>query len=369
MLTAVTEPSIVQIEDILNTLGRDERARFDRLFQVGVTHGKLVPPEEMKEWITKQFGSLEPTLSQKIVRITNNVTLDSVLYNWLRSSRPMWRAPVDLDVELDRLNGSDPLADPYHGTPEDTFGRVRGRFCVTASNIAKFDGHHGLVVFTERHPLRWTREHIHDYIDTAWEWAQLAHRSDPDAIYYLFIWNCLWRAGASLLHGHAQMMLGRDMHYGDVEKLRRAALHYQAQFRHNYFEDLFRAHRDVGAGFERPDGVRVLANLTPIKENEVLLVLPHERRATSALKNAIHDTLVCYRDQLGVTSFNMAIYQPPLGHTEENWEGFPVIVRIVDRGDPSSRTADFGAMELYAASVVSSDPFKLAAALQTAMPG
>jgi galactose-1-phosphate uridylyltransferase len=277
----------------------------------------------------------------------------------------MWRAPVDLEAELARLNGSDPLAHPLVGTPEDLFGRVRGKFCVTASNIAKFDGHHGLVVFDERNPLRWNREQVHDYVDTAWHWAELAHQSDPDALYYLFIWNCLWRAGASLLHGHAQMMLGRDMHYADVEKLRRAALLYQAASRHNYFEDLFRAHRDVGAAFERPDGIRVLANLTPIKENEVLLLSPrHVTRATGALKDALYDVLACYRDRLGVTSFNVAIYQPPMAETEENWEGFPVVVRIVDRGDPSSRTVDIGSMELYAASVVSSDPFKLAHALE-----
>jgi hypothetical protein len=44
-------------------------------------------------------------------------------------------------------------------------------------------------------------------------------------------------------------------------------------------------------------------------------------------------------------------------------------VRIVDRGDPTARTADIGAMELYAASVVSSDPFRLAAALDDAVGG
>jgi hypothetical protein len=61
------------------------------------------------------------------------------------------------------------------------------------------------------------------------------------------------------------------------------------------------------------------------------------------------------------------MYTPPWSQTPENWEGFPVIVRIVDRGDPSSRTADFGAMELYAASVVSSDPFALSRQLQDHM--
>ena len=52
-----------------------------------------------------------------------------------------------------------------------------------------------------------------------------------------------------------------------------------------------------------------------------------------------------------------------LGDTTEDWSGFPVVVRIVDRGDPTARTADIGAMELYAASVVSSDPFAVVRAL------
>ncbi|MFN8559270.1 MAG: hypothetical protein U0531_18675 [Dehalococcoidia bacterium] len=367
-MTLTTEPTIVQLDEIIAELDGADRARFDRLFQVGVTYGQLVPPEEMKPWITKQFGSVEATVNQKIVRVTNNVTLDGVLFNWIRSSRPMWRAPIDLDMELERLNGSDPLGHPLVGTPEDVFGRIHGRYCVTASNIAKFDGYHGLVVFNERHPLRWRREHVHDYVDTAWEWAKLAHATDPNAIYYMFIWNCLWRAGASLLHGHAQMILGRDVHYAAVEKLRRAALLYQASFRTNYFEDLYRAHRALGIGFERADGVRVLANLTPVKENEVLLIEPNARDMTGPLKDALYDVLACYRDRLGATSFNVAIYQPPIDKNgengQENWEGFPVVVRIVDRGDPTSRTADIGAMELYAASVVSSDPFKVSAALR-----
>src|SRR5581483_7918083 len=107
-----TERSIVQIDEIIAELDRGERARFERLFQVGITYGRLVPPEEMRPWIEKQFGSVEPTLTQKIIRITNNVTLDGVLFNWLRSSRPMWRVPLNLEEELDRLNASDPLHTP-----------------------------------------------------------------------------------------------------------------------------------------------------------------------------------------------------------------------------------------------------------------
>ncbi len=353
------DASIMQVEDVVEALEHEQRARFDRLFHVSSTHGRIVPPEAMVPWIEKQFGSVEPTLDQKIVKVTNVVTLEGVLFNWLRSSRPMWRQEIKLDEELERTS-SDPLFDPYTGTPEDMFGRVQGEYCVTASNIAKFDGFHGLVVFNERHPLHFTREQIHDYVDTGGRWGDLAHATDPGAKYYMFMWNCLWRAGASLLHGHAQVIMGRDMHYAEVEYLRRCAAVYQAHYRSNYFDDLFAAHESLGLAFEKDD-TKVIANLAPKKENEVLLFAP---LVSTSLKDRIYEVLACFRDKLGVSSFNLVIYTPPWGETPESWEGFPVVVRIVDRGDPSSRTADFGAMELYAASVVSSDPFALARTLR-----
>jgi hypothetical protein len=358
--------TIADLDAIVAALPHEQRSLFERIFHVQVTYGQLRPPVEMEPWIVKQFGSLDATLEQKIVRVTNQITLEGVLFNWLRSSRPMWKAPtLDLDGELEKNEAIDPLRDPLVGTPEDVFGRIYGENCVTASNIAKFDGFHGLVVFNERHPLRWTREMLHDYVNTAVRWGEAAHAEDAEAKYFLFIWNCLWRAGASLLHGHAQMMLGRGMHYAAVESLRRDALHYQANFRANYFDDLFEAHRSVDCAFERGD-VRVIANLTPKKENEVLLIAP---TLSAGLKDRIYDVLSCFRDHIGVSSFNVVIYTPPMGTTREDWEGFPVVVRIVDRGDPTARTADIGAMELYAASVVSSDPFRLASALEDAVGG
>lgn len=354
--------SIAQIEDAIAALPHEERVRFERIFSVSSTVGSLVPPDAMVPWIEKQFGSVDATRNQKIIKVTNLVTLEGVLFNWLRSSRPMWRQEIDLDSELE-AGPPDPLADPFNGTPEDLFGRVRGKYCVTASNIAKFDGFHGLVVFNERHPLRFDREMVHDYIDTGGRWGDLAHASDPEAKYYIFLWNCLWRAGASLLHGHAQVIMGKGMHYAAVEHLRRLAGVYQAHNRSNYFNDLFLAHQSLGCGFEK-DGTKVIANLAPKKENEVLLFAPF---VSTSLKDRIYDVLECFRDRLGITSFNLVIYTPPWSETPESWEGVPVIVRIVDRGDPSSRTADFGAMELYAASVVSSDPFQLARTLRDHM--
>ena len=67
--------------------------------------------------------------------------------------------------------------------------------------------------------------------------------------------------------------------------------------------------------------------------------------------------LACFRDQMGVQSFNVAMYMRPLAEVDEDWRGFPVVVRAVDRGDPINRTGDIGSMELYAANVIGTDPF------------
>jgi hypothetical protein len=84
------------------------------------------------------------------------------------------------------------------------------------------------------------------------------------------------------------------------------------------------------------------------------------------LCQALYDALACFRDRLGVSSFNVAVYMPPIAPVEEDWSDFPVIVRIVDRGDPVSRTCDMGAMELYAANVIGTDPFFVASQLRLA---
>ncbi len=63
---------------------------------------------------------------------------------------------------------------------------------------------------------------------------------------------------------------------------------------------------------------------------------------------------------MGVTSFNVVIQMAPIGPSSEDWGEFPVLARIVDRGDPLLRGNDVGSIDLFAANIVSSDPFSLA---------
>lgn len=350
---------ITNIDSIVASLVGGERERLGRIFKVITGTGQLRPPVTMNPWLAELFGSVDNVVEQRIVRVTNLVTLEETLYNRLRSNRPMSvdNEPVSPDVKADIFN------DPISTTPEDVFGRVEGKYCITASNVAKYESFHSVIIFHEPDPLRFTREQVIDYIDTGWRWAQKAHDSDPDARYFFFMWNCGERAGASQAHGHAQVVLGRVRHYAKVEHLRSSALSYRSKYGSSYFEDLYLVHRSMGCGFEN-NGVRVLAYLTPVKEKETILM---DWDLSRSLKESLYEVLACFRDRMSVTSFNVAIFMPPLGKTDEDWGGFPAMVRVVDRGDSRSSTSDIGAVELYGSNVVSGDPFEVAGVLKEAL--
>lgn len=351
--------SIVHLAELVQALPVAERERFQRIFQIDTTVGELRPPPSMHDWIKEYFGSVEAVERQRIVKVTNLITLEGSLFNELRAGRPMEaRAPSDLTQTIMSHTGG-PFCRPLEGTPEDVFGRIEGDHCITASNIAKYDGFHGLVIFDEHNPLQFSAKRVKDYIDTALTWAREAHCVDKEARYFFLMWNCLWRSGASIVHGHAQMTLSRGIHYAKVEHLRRAALLYRIAHGINYFDDLYAVHKSLGLTADYK-GVRVLAYLTPIKEKEVVLI---SERLDNELKYVIYKVLQCFVGALGVSSFNLALYMRPIDSVPEDWKGFPVLVRVVDRGDPDNRTADFGAMELYASSVIASDPFRVVDAL------
>jgi hypothetical protein len=350
---------VVDLDRIVQELPDEQRHLFERLYSVSATVGRLNPPDHMRRWIDKYFGGVDAVAEQKVMKITNRWTLEGSLFNELRARRPLEaRIPADLADEIART-APDPFCEPELNTPEDSFGRVRGQYAITASNIAKYDGFHGVVIFSEHDPLAFTRASVQDAIAVAQQWFQQSHAVDPSAVYPLIMWNCLWKSGASIPHGHMQVSLSREMHYGQIEHLRRTAAEYRRQHGSDFFDDTYAIHEALGIGVERND-VRVMAHLTPRKEKECVLF---GNVLDEAFVDVLYEVLHCLTGVLNVVSFNLVVWLPPLTETGEDWSEFPVIVRMVDRGDPLNRTADFGAMELYAASVVSSDPFKVADAL------
>ena len=158
------------------------------------------------------------------------------------------------------------------------------------------------------------------------------------------------------------MTLARGRHYGKIERLRADAAAYEANHGVGYFGDLTAVHTSLGLASDR-DGVRRLAHLSPLKEKEVVLLAD---AFDDAAAWAIHDTLAVFRDALGVRSFNMGVLLAPMTGDPTGWEGFPVVIRMVDRGSLGTRTSDIGGMEMFAESVVASDPFAVHQALSEA---
>lgn len=356
--------SIVELEDAIASLPAEARSAADRIFTVSTTTGRLDAPAEMHPWITKLFGSVEAVQEQRIVRVTNKVTFEGALFNELRAMRPMEVKGTDEVRQTIEAARNDPFCRPETGTPADTFGRVSGARGITASNVAKYDGHHGVLVFTDHDPLApASAATVADHLETCARWGRAALADDPAARYLFVLWNCLWRAGGSIVHGHMQMTATRGLHYPKIELLRRQALAYAAAHGRDYFDDLWLAHDALGLGLTVAD-VRVLAYLAPIKEREVVVIgTPGADERT--LAPAIARTIAAFR-AAGVVSYNMALYLPPLSPDGEDWVRFPPIARLVDRGDPANKTSDIGAMELYAASVIAADPFGLASQLRGA---
>lgn len=355
--------SLLELRDRIDRLTGDARERAERLLEVEVVRGRTDPPPELVPWLEATFGSRAAVREQAVVKVTNLATLDATLFAPLRSRRPIeGRGVADLDTEIAASQG-DPFCHPETGTPAESFGRVRGMRMLTGANAALADAHHAVLVFDDHDPRAFDTELVRDLFATGRAWADRVRATDSAAVNYLLIWNCLWRAGGSIIHGHAQALLGSGRHYARIERFRRDADRYAATHGSSLASDLVAVHRDLGLVIDGDSRVSVLAHLTPLKEREVIIAgEPGMDEREPAFVTAVAAVLLAYRDRLGVASFNLALWRPPLtadGSNPGGWEAFPPMVRLVDRGNPSSRPSDIGAMELYGTPVVGTDPYRV----------
>ena len=261
---------VLELPAHLEALTGAARERADRLYEVRLVSGHTVPPPELEPWLATTFGSVAEVRDQAVVKVSQSrdprgdalrATAQPPPDRWNRA----WSRP--------RHGRSAPSREtrfchPETGTPGDAFGRVRGSRIITGANAAMADAHHAVLVFDVHDPLAFDTETVVDLLRTGREWAERAHRDDPDAVNYLLIWNCLWRAGSSIIHGHAQALLGSGSHYAAVERLRRDAAGYDGDL----IEEMIAVHRSLGLTIDLPGGVVLVAHLTPRKERELLLI-------------------------------------------------------------------------------------------------
>jgi hypothetical protein len=351
--------TILDLPTRLAGLDDASRARVDRLLEVELITARTDPPPSMASWLTRTFGSIEAVREQRLVRITNRVTLESAMFATLRTRRPMESnghdRPADLRAEIASA-APDPFCDALAETPADTFGRVRGRRMVTGANAAQADAHHAVIVFDEHDPLAFDVDLVADLLDTGRAWAERARAEDPRATHYLLAWNCLWRAGGSIIHGHAQAVAGHRPP-ARLARFRAAIRGHAAATGGDLVTDLVEIHRDLDLTHGSADTAVTVAHLVPTKEREILVVgRPSLDERDPGFAEAVGRAVVALRDRASVRSFNLALWRPPLDAADDP---MPPIARIVDRGDPGLRPSDIGAMELFGTPIVGSDPYEL----------
>ena len=383
-LNGAAEEPDADAAKILHSLG----PAYARLFVITRRPAELIVPTAFRSRVQEMFAAypggtarLDFVESQTIVATYNRMTEEYSLFNDVRRYRPGYMEKLSQEEEaqwhreLMRNAGPDTCDFCSESrTAEDVFGRVYGKHCYTASNIAKYERWHSLIISREHHPLNHTSAQWRDYISTAHAWAAKVHERDPTARFPHLMFDAGWRASASQPHMHIQMAMTANRYFTRAEHTRLAAVDYfeghyaagpdgePAEKGHSYWADVVNAHEALGLAL-RFNRSAVLSYITPIKERE--LVILTEDSTSPCFGALLAAALTALTDGVGTRSMSMGITLEPYGHPitrrgrRSSAVPYPAIARVVDRGSPMDRRNDVGAMEFYGANNVGADPFHI----------
>lgn len=342
--------TIVDLPHIIDSFSDSSRRIFNSIFVTVAEEGELDP---------RCLDPQKIACKQIIVRVFNQWDHSQAKFNSERAKRPQMYKPLDsLIAIIESERGKDAFCNYLTTTPKDPFGDIKGNSCVMVSNLFKSACFHGVQIFDEHNPLVVpTEDQFLDRFETADHWFQTAFKYNSKAIYPSYFQNQLAKAAASIwFHGHSQTGLETNFHEGEMERLFSTASFYHHLQDRNYFQDLFNAHQVVGLGVEK-DGLMVFPSLTPVKEQQVVMLAKNFNTRTQSLVYKIYRH---YAENLGVKSFNFAVGYPPLGPDGRDWRDFPTVISLVDRGDPMISNSDMGGAEvLLKSSIIAADPFKI----------
>jgi hypothetical protein len=331
---------IENLKEQVKALNKDKKNLFLRFFSVSSDISKMTVPEEMKDYLKGKF-KISEVENQKIIRIDNNLTKETALYNPLRSKRPKATNKNDFN-----FNKKDAFCSPETLTPLDDIGRIEGKYTITCANLSKFEKYHSVIIFKKHNPFEINYKEFSEAFDISMRWLEKIKNMDKKAVYPLVLWNYLWKSGASIIHPHLQVVVSKKQ-FPLQKDFFNLISRYKKRYKKDYLEDLFRVHKNLGLGISYKK-IKIFPYLTPIKEKEVLVIGENGEN----FKKAIYNILLSYK-KIGVESFNLGLIIPPLNNKVKKF-----IARIVDRGSLSELTTDFGGMELYSgAKVIASDPY------------
>ncbi|GFO15639.1 hypothetical protein PoB_004214400 [Plakobranchus ocellatus] len=341
--------------------------RFSAIYSVEKRFGNVRMPKsfepKVRGWLGNKDELFQELFHQEIIHMINMYTRETTVFNPLRDKRPVTKPKESEEDYIKRITKESEATCDFcrykNFTAEHTFGREETKLSFTASNIFKLDTLHAVVTIKDHDPINWSLEQYMDMMMLTVKWLKKAHASDPSAVYPAIIWDLLPKSGSSQLHPHDQVFLSPNRYQGMVETWRRAAQDYFVDFQSNYFSDLVSIYSALGLVATHRSAV-ALASLTPRKDNEVIIIAPE---ADTDFFELIYYVLRAYIDDMKKYSFSLGGGFPAMS-AEAKAGRIPAFVRVITRGVTTEIRTDISALELFTATNVNIDPYRVIAAIQ-----
>ena len=354
--------SIISLNQIIERLRPDQIESIQRIFEITTIKAGINIDGEFPQQIIQDFANnlhldneqaRELIQNQLITRVYNKIEKKGALFNSLRAARPGAKTQNSISRIYQIIKESEKNCDfckPISRTPQDIFGRIKGKHCITSANIARYDRFSSLIIFEKHNPLDFIEEEIADYLETAQKWFIRVLEHDHSYCYPFLFWNCLDSAAASKTHGHMQVLMANQRPYAQVADLIEAMKAFDGE----YLDELAHVYNILGLRTDFRD-LNILYSLNPVKEMEMMIYhRDGSKDFPEGFSEVITKILRTFVHKLHTYSFNISLLTDRLPDNQ-----FPYILRIVGRGDPLQNRCDIGGMELWAEPVISADPYKI----------
>eukprot|EP00929_Paragymnodinium_shiwhaense_P107464 TRINITY_DN73569_c0_g1_i1.p1 TRINITY_DN73569_c0_g1~~TRINITY_DN73569_c0_g1_i1.p1 ORF type:complete len:390 (+),score=21.49 TRINITY_DN73569_c0_g1_i1:67-1236(+) len=364
----------------LAELAKQTPAAVAHIFDVDVSvSASMEVPEPFQPDLQRWYGlpsdpdgsaALTRARVQTVLGVKNLWTFEHAVFGELRSLRPMvFAAKAALDG-LEKTPTCD-FCRPLEKTACDPWGRVENAHCITASNASKWAAPVcGVLICREHNRLKFDREQVVGYLEGAVEYLKRAAAYHTSTHYPFICWQNGKEAGGSQPHGHLQMAL-TSKPYGDQERWLKLLSGFPGGV-DAFVAAWLRAHD--AAGLLRNVGASSLfAHLSPRNDRELIVV---GEVGTEDFATAIFYATRTLIDMLGSSSFNVAIWMPPIAagaeKTQPTKEGLRpptpsglsrAVARVIPRDHPMCGVG------IYGAAPISTDPYRVIDAVDRVMAG
>lgn len=232
-------------------------------------------------------------------------------------------------------------------------GRLRKGENILFPNKDPYGEHHAVGILSNAHhiPLEaYEEKTLLDSLDLSQEYFRTVHQKNSSFRFPVYVWNHLPPSAGSIVHPHIQLLLeSRPAPF--IEFLIAQCRAWQERTGEDHWEALIQEEARIG---ERViligQELAVMAVFAPRGFREILLVVRGsgsladlETDQKQAFCNALVNLLKAYH-AMGVGSFNLVTFSPPMGETDP--PPFPFHARLISRPYPSGiYTNDTGFFE------------------------